>query len=250
MFVKLGVALRRLAALQATEPLPSGHGLGGLLRTVVERALWLLEGVEGPEAPFDSATVAGIAATRTALDLELPDFPTLAQMCVGVWTRRAASTDSPPAVRGACLGALWTSAALVGAASGAPPRDYRSDAADVMRGVPNALLGDLLAGLLALAREAVQEPSLLTLVDARLAALDEHDFLAVLPALRRAFAFFPPDERRALAKSLLARHQRTDVDTLLAPVAAPEDVAAVRALETRWLSTAARYGLLETLRHG
>jgi hypothetical protein len=251
MFVKLGGALQRLAALQATEPLPAGHGLGALLRTVVERALWLLEGLEGPEAPFDSATVAGIAATRTALDLELPDFPTLAQMCVGVWTRRAASTRSPPAVRGACLGALWTSASLVGAATHTPPHDHRSDAADVMRGVPHKLLGDLLGGLLALAREAVQEPLLLTLVDERIAALGEHDFLTLLPALRRAFAFFPPDERRLLAKGLLARHPgRTDAESLLGPVAAPRDVASVRALETRWLSTASRYGLLETEPHG
>jgi hypothetical protein len=250
MFSKLGQALQRLAALQATEPLPPHHGLGSLLRTVVERALWLLEGLEGPEATFDTATIAGIAATRTALDLALPDLWALAQMCVGVWSRRAASTRSPPAVRGACLGALWTSASLTAAASNTPARDYRGDAADVLRSVPNPLLGDLLAGLLALAREAVQEPELLMLVDGRLAALDEHGFLTVLPALRRAFAFFPPDERRALAKSVLSKHGRTDAESLLGPVEAPGDVAGVRALETRWFTTAARYGLLESRTDG
>ena len=250
MFAKLGQALRRLAALQATEPLPNEHGLGDLLRKVVERALWLLESLDGPEAQFDTATVAGIAATRTALDLVLPDFATLAQMCMGVWGRRAASALAPAAVRGACLGALWTSAPLIETATGAPPRDYRKATSDVLRGMPNARLGDLLAGLLALAREAIQEPDLLALVDGRLASLEEHDFLTLLPALRRAFAYFPPDERRGLARTLLSKHSRIDAESLLGPVATVGDVASVRELELRWLSTAARYGLLELAAHG
>ncbi len=199
---------------------------------------------------FDTATVAGIAATRTALDLVLPDFATLAQMCMGVWGRRAASALAPAAVRGACLGALWTSAPLIETATGAPPRDYRKATSDVLRGMPNARLGDLLAGLLALAREAIQEPDLLALVDGRLASLEEHDFLTLLPALRRAFAYFPPDERRGLARTLLSKHSRIDAESLLGPVATVGDVASVRELELRWLSTAARYGLLELAAHG
>jgi hypothetical protein len=279
VFAKLGDALHRLAVLQATEPLPAGHGLGALLRTVIERALWVLEGIDGADALFDRQTIDGIAAIRAALDLELPDFATLAEMCAGVWTRRAAAPTAPPAVRGACLGALWTSAELRAAITGTPPHDYRTDASDAVRGVTSDLLGELLAGLFALAREAFsvrlqpsavesasrprpaarvgagdplgetpqgfRESDLLSVVDARLGELDEHEFLTTLPALRRAFAFFPPEERRHLARTLLARRQLgADPHALLAPVAEPDAVASARALEERWLRTAAKYGLL------
>lgn len=246
VFAKVGAALHRLAALQATEPLPPAHGLGALLRTAIERALWLLEAIEGPEATFERDLVAGIAAIRAALDLELPAFATLADMCAGVWTRRAAAREAPPAVRGACLGALWTSAQLVATAAGTPPHDYRAETAAAVRGVTNNLLGDLLAGMFALARETFVESDLLAVVDHRLGELDEQEFLTTLPALRRAFAFFPPEERRALARALLARRggRTSETHTLLGPVAEPEHVAAAVALEQRWLGIAATYGLL------
>lgn len=246
VFAKLGAALHRLAALQATEPLPPAHGFGALLRTAIERALWLLESIEGPEDTFDAPTITGIAAIRAALDFELPELATLADMCTGVWTRRAAAREAPPAVRGACMGALWTSAQLVASATGAPVHDYRADAEAAVRGVVSELLGDLLAGLFALARETFAESDLLAIVDQRLDDLEEEEFLVTLPALRRAFAFFPPGERRTLARALLDRRGKStgDTHTLLGPVAAPEDVVAARALEQRWFGVAATYGLL------
>jgi hypothetical protein len=248
VFANAGEALHRLATLQATEALPPGHGLGALLRAILERALWLLEGIEGAAAPFDRATVNGILAVRAALDLELPDLATVASMCVGVWTRRLAAATAPPAVRGACLGALWTSAALISAAAGAPPHDYTGDASAAVRGVPSSALGELLGGLFALAREAFRESNLLRVVDERLSALDDHEFLATLPSLRRAFAFFPPGERRELARWLLTRHDAgadmLDPHALLGPVPAPEVFAQVQQLEARWFGIAARYGLV------
>lgn len=246
-FAKTGEALHRLASLQATEPLPPGHGLGALLRAVIERALWLLEGIEGPDAPFDRGTVDGIHAIRAALDLELPDFAVVAEMCVGVWARRLAASAAPPAVRGACLGALWTSAGLIAEATGAPRHDYTSDAAAAVRGVTSSVLGELLGGLFALAREAVRESDLLDVLDGRLTALEDREFLATLPSLRRAFAYFPPNERRELARWLLQRHHGTatvDPRALLAPVVEPEVFARVKQLEDQWFGIAARYGLL------
>jgi hypothetical protein len=248
VFAKLGGALHRLAAVQATEPLPPGHGLGALLRTAIERALWLLEAIEGPETTFEASTISGIVAIRAALDLELPELATLAAMCTGVWSRRATAREAPPAVRGACVGALWTSAQLVATATGAPLHDYRADAEGAVRSVVSNLLGDLLAGMFALARETFVESDLLAIVDQRLGELDEQEFLITLPALRRAFAFFPPGERRNLARALLARRgQGTgETHTLLGPVAEPDDVAAARALEQRWFDVAATYGLITT----
>lgn len=244
VFAHAGSAVHRLAMLQATEPLPPGHGLGALLRTVIERALWLLEALDGASAPLDRPTVDGIAAIRAALDLDLPDLASLTDMCVGVWTRRLAASSAPPAVRGACLGALWTSASL-SAASG-PPHDYTPDAHAAVRGVPSQTLGELLGGLFATAREAFRESDLLDVIDTRLDALDESEFLGTLPSLRRAFAYFPPGERRELARHILSRHEGATVDVhgLLAPVEEPEAVAAVRRLEERWFDNARRYGLI------
>ena len=240
-FAATGEALRRLAALQATEPLPPGHGLGALVRTVAERALWLLESIDGAEARFDRGIVDGIAALRAALDLELPDHAVVASACVGVWTRRVGSPAAPSAVRGACLGALWTFSADE---TRRPAVDYTSEAAAAVRGVPSAVLGDLLGGLFALAREAFRESALLGVIDGRLRALADREFLETLPALRRAFAYFPPAERRELARWLVARHEGADAGALLEPVAEPEDVARIEALEARWFEVAARYRLL------
>ncbi|MGE5183053.1 MAG: DUF5682 family protein [Acidobacteriota bacterium] len=232
-FANAGRALARLAGVAASEPLPPGHGVGPLVRAVVERALWLLEAIDGADAPFDREITAGIFALRSALDLEIPDRDTLAAACVGVWTRRAAASDAPPGVRGACMGALWTHR----------DHDYTNEAETMLRGMPSSVLGECLAGLFALAREVFRESPLLTVVDARLGELDDDEFLRVLPSLRRAFAFFPPHERRELARRLLDRHHGSQ--DLLAPIAEPDAIASVRALEDRWFATARRYALLE-----
>jgi len=237
LFANVGEAVHRLATLQATEALPAGHGLGALLGTMIERGLFLLEGLEGATAPLDRPTIAGIASIRGALDLDLPDLEFLVAQSVGVWTRRLAAERAPPAVRGACLGALWTLA---------PAPDHVATAHAVIRGVPSPLLGEMLGGLFALAREAARESDLIDVVDVRLGALDDAEFLVTLPSLRRAFAYFPPSERRELARHLLSRRGAgtVEVQDLLTPVVEPELVAGVRQLEERWFATALRYGLI------
>lgn len=244
-FAAIGEALRRLVALQITEPLPPGHGLAAVVRAVIERGVWLLDAIDGADARFDRAIVTGVAALRDALDLELPDRELLARACAGVWSRRMAADEAPPAVRGACLGALWTAAAALAALDGTAPHDYAPDAADAVRGIPSPVLGELLAGLFVLAREAFRDSALLDVVDARLGELHDGEFLATLPALRRAFAFFPPAERRELARRLVRRHPASLAPhDLLAAVADPEAVADVQALEARWFAAAARYRLI------
>jgi hypothetical protein len=247
-FASCGVALFTLAGLQAS------RGVGGvpvtvfgpLFQAIVERALWLLEAIEGSTAPLDKADVNGVLALRASLELDLPDLSLLASMCVGVWSRRLAASVAPPALRGACLGALWTFVPRPGVAIG-PPLGAR-EAADVLRGIPTLALGDFLGGLFALAREAFLESDLLALVDERLAELGETDFLVALPALRRAFAFFPPRERRLIATRLLERAESSGApaptESLLAAVAEPAVLARARELEQRWFATAAHYGLL------
>lgn len=79
-----------------------------------------------------------------------------------------------------------------------------------MRAVRGAFVprsaGDWLAGLFALAREEVlSHPEVVGLLDELLSGLGGDDFLVALPALRQAFAYFPPRERERIAARVLAR---------------------------------------------
>lgn len=204
-----GKALATLCALVATEDVR----LDALLATLTERALILLESYDGPDEEFDRDSVDAVRAIRAAHSPLSDD----------VLARRIANPNTPPAIRGACIGARWPS----------------PDAAAAILGVPSKRLGDLLAGLFALAREAFRERALVELVDDRLRGMTDQGFLEHLPALRRAFAFFPPGERRQVARLLAARYRNTD---LLAPVA--PDAAEMVALEARWFELAARFKLL------
>jgi hypothetical protein len=239
LFAHAGSALVTLATLHATEP-TLANGITPLIRAVMERALWLLEGIDGATAPFDKVTVNGIAAIRGSLEFELPDFPTIAAMCAGVWARRLTSSSAPPAVRGACLGALWTFRGT--------DTDWAPAARAALSATPAMVLGDVLGGLFVLAREAFRDSDLVMAIDDRLTALDAEEFMQALPPLRRAFAFFPPIERRALAKRLLGRHGALNVgtDVLLAPVHEPAIIEAAQKRERHWLELAAKYHLLET----
>ncbi|GAA2645626.1 DUF5682 family protein [Paractinoplanes durhamensis] len=81
---------------------------------------------------------------------------------------------------------------------------------DPVRAVRGAFVprsaGDWLAGLFALAREEVlQHPEIVGLLDELMSGMAADDFLVALPALRQAFAYFPPREREAIAGRLLAR---------------------------------------------
>ncbi|WP_246835778.1 DUF5682 family protein, partial [Micromonospora sp. MH33] len=143
---------------------------------------------------------------------------------------------APPDLRGAALGLRWS----LGAAADAG-RAVRAVAAP-------GTLGDWLSGLFALAREEVVagDAALLGVLDGLLAAMDAHDFLVALPALRQAFGWFPPRERAAVARHVLALRGadgpardllRLDIDPVL--------VAAARALDARVDTVLAREGLRE-----
>jgi hypothetical protein len=133
--------------------------------------------------------------------------------------RLAVSPDRPPDLRGASHGL----ATVLRAAPPLPP-------------LPAVILGDWLIGLFAVARESLLgEPTLLPRLDDLIVGLPEEDFLRALPALRQAFEFFPPREREAVARALLAHRSegvsprdllRTAVDTALLAEARALDAAA------------------------
>jgi hypothetical protein len=148
----------------------------------------------------------------------------------------------PPDLRGAALGFGWS--------LGAPGAGNGMDPARTARGAaaPNTL-GDWLAGLFALAREEVLAVEagggLVEVLDDLVRAMPERDFLIGLPALRQAFAFFPPREREAIAEALLARRGlRGSAQALLRLAAEPALTAEARDLEARVDDLLQREGLL------
>ncbi|MFD0906161.1 DUF5682 family protein, partial [Actinomadura sediminis] len=140
---------------------------------------------------------------------------------------------------------------LRGAAFGAPRA--LGDTADAARAVRGAAapgtFGDWLAGLFALARQEVLDTGggLLGVLDELVAGLTDHEFLVALPALRQAFAFFPPRERETIAHGLLeSRGVRGSARALLRPAAVdPLLVAEARDLEERVGRALAAAGLAD-----
>jgi hypothetical protein len=232
-FAAAGAALARLAALHVADP---ARGLAGLLGQVLDRALWLLEGLTGPTAALDAAVVDGVVAIRAALEFELPDHALVAERVDAALHRRVEAADAPPAVRGAALGALWSRADADGAVAVAA----RADA--LVPALPLAVLGDFLGGVIALARHEFATSPILDAVDARLREAGEGEFLIALPQLRRAFAQFTPQERRGIARALVGD---ADEGAVLAATAEPAAVAAGVAFEAALVAIAARVGAVE-----
>ncbi len=240
----MGVALERLLILVRTEPTVS-LGLAPLLEQAAERAAWLLEGRAGADAAVVKNELRAVVALRSAaLDLAASRGAATAEPIAAVFARRADAEAAPPWLRGACLGALWALGAQREALSGVV--DERA-ASRLIAALRTHQLGDFLAGLFALAREEFLASSLLDLVDGRLAALDEGAFLGGLPALRAAFASFPPQERLAIATRLVrSRGAKVEPTDLVRPAAAPEALARGVALESAAFELIERYGLLGT----
>ncbi|MEZ4439562.1 MAG: DUF5682 family protein [Polyangiaceae bacterium] len=228
-----GSALDALRAIQrqlaADDP---AVDLSLLSTAVFERALWLLEGAgDAADADFRREDLQAVRAIARAMPPEGSPLAAAAEECLErIALRRAAA----PGLRGACLGALWNCHAL----AGRPPAAI---AGEVCVNIESDRLGDFLSGLVITAREELLASALLDAVDDRVVELEEEEFLIALPALRRAFSFFPPQERLAIARRVLDRRGVVaDTGTLLQPVLLDEHAAAV---ETAVMDLIARYGL-------
>ncbi|MEN3540304.1 DUF5682 family protein [Microbispora sp. ZYX-F-249] len=210
--------------------------LGMVVATATRRALWLAEDVRGGPAPADLHRIGAVVAVRDALRHAGPSLGLDTQAALGVADRIAVRQDAPPDLRGASLGLGWS---LRGTAAADPARAVRGAF------VP-ASAGDWLAGLFALAREEVLHTGgMLELLDELVGELTDHDFLVALPALRQAFGFFPPRERHLIATRLVERRAGgASAWDLTRLDAAPELVAAGRALDERVDAALRREGLI------
>lgn len=239
-FAHLGEALHRFARLGRRSTLARGTApFAELVVVALERAAWLLEGIDGSNVPYDRADVTAIAWLRDALDDDVHVTGATRDAVSAVFGRRARAASAPPAVRGASLGALWSLAP----GDRAPPE---STALETVAAMPVATLGDFLAGMFVTAREELLGTPLFDAVDRRLNAMTDDDFLVALPSVRQAFSFFPPGERLAIARRVVDGRAAGTVDAraLLAPQASDATRARCADIEAGVIALADRYGLL------
>ncbi|MBR7839461.1 hypothetical protein KDL01_39745 [Actinospica durhamensis] len=209
-------------------------GLTHVIAAAAERLLQLAEAVTGPDAPTDPARSAALAALRDAV-WHAESVLTLDRAAViAAAARMAGDQHIPPDLRGAALGLGWSLGAVPEPGRGVIPP-----------GLGVRRLGDWLAGLFVLAREQASGPEMIGLLDAVVTGMAQEEFLAALPALRMAFAYFPPREKQGVAQALLDRRGlRGDARGLLRTVVSPEEFARVRAGEQAALAELVEAGLL------
>ncbi len=225
-FVRLARALGHLLYLYRYDPMLRTTGrqdLGELLRLAAEWSLVRLESlgqIQNPQDGVDGLILLLEAHERCGEELELDRqglIDVLARFVDPKGRKRNSVGDGGqlPALRGAALGALWT----LGAAD-----DERLEAELGLFAHPDEL-GDFLAGLFAVAREAVQRRrQLVTRIDDLVLGFDDEEFLHALPALRLAFSRFTPREKHQLIRTLLTPaggSPPSDVEQAAAEIARP-----------------------------
>ena len=201
----LGKAMHRLLPLYGGDVLYDMRGsteLGKVLSTCFDRALWLFEGIQGPDAELDEGHVFAVHAIRELIRHGPPEIAAMHSRAHAVCERRVADAEAPPALRGAALGLLWSTRPDEGGAD-----EQRAINALKASSRPTTV-GDFLAGLFILAREEVlHSAGLLGAIDGALSQMIKDDFMIALPAVRQAFSYFPPRERLTIAEGVLARFE-------------------------------------------
>ena len=168
------------------------------LNALVDRLLWLLEGLSGPNQPAHADEVDALRLIDRLLSANLT-LATSESVVLQTLQRLSLNTQLPPAARGACFGLRWR-------------RDTQDQIENGLLGCVRAFakaeqLGDFLYGLFALARsECAKSADLLGLLDQAISALGDAEFLIAAPALRQSFHYFPPRERAEIATSIASLH--------------------------------------------
>jgi hypothetical protein len=230
--------------------------LGRVVDEAVGRVFWLAEGLHGAGG-VDFPRLRALAAARDALRHAERLLTLTRAAAMATAARIAADTAAPADLRGAALGVLWSLGPSHSDAQSGHETLSHAEAARQARSLAAAapeMLGDWLAGLFALARDEVtgrgsasgsgDRPSLLDALDEIVTALTGDDFLIGLPALRQAFAFFPPRERERIAERLLERRGRIgSARSLLRTSADPLLLARARNLEENVVRLLDRHGL-------
>ena len=216
----------------------SAHqGLSRICVSVFARVLWLIEAIKNEEEGLRA-----VEAVLTCRDIlrECPELPVDRAAFLAALGRCLANPDAAAAVAGAALGCL----VACGEA------DVSGISERIRRFSRPAQLGDFLSGLFALSREEIAaDRSVIAAVTRLVSDWAAEEFLVALPAMRQAFAWFPPRERERLARSILRAHgfgeAAADVEALnwMRQRAGAVDQAAAMALEAVVAQRLVRAGL-------
>jgi len=234
---EVGPALATVLALWRHDHLfgTAGSDLyAAVVTACANRILWLAEGLHAGPGPAEQGRLHAMRALRDAVR-HAPSLTPPASSVAAAAQRIAVDGQAPPDLRGAALGLAWALGAPANAAEAA------AGAADPDR------LGDWLSGLFAVAREEViaEEEGVISAVDELVADLNDDEFLVALPALRQAFAMFPPRERGLIAERLVAARGGGDARELTRKLPVnPVAMAAAMALEARVEAALAREDLV------
>ncbi|MGF7120709.1 DUF5682 family protein [Rhodococcus sp. BE178] len=180
--------------------------LGTLVAAAASRVVALARGTRATASGADLPRIFAVAALADAMEHARDLLPVDPAAELAALARdRGAAVE----LRGAALGTSWN-------------RTSPEYAAAWARSIPADRLGDWLCGLFVIAREqfldTASSAAVLEAVDGVVRGLTEDEFLTALPALRQAFEFFPPRERRIVATRVAAspRHESIDhrADTL------------------------------------
>ncbi|MFD9030187.1 DUF5682 family protein [Streptomyces sp. NPDC059567] len=227
--------------------------LAAAIDAAVGRVLWLVEGLHGSGGP-DPDRLRALAAVRDALLRAEELLSVSREAAAAVFRRISLDAAAPADLRGAAFGLFRVLAPAAGPDGGGTGRDAgtAASAGASARAIGDpGTLGDWLAGLFSVAREELTGRSgpepLIDVLDELVRAMTETEFLAGLPALRQAFAYFPPREREQIAARLIERRGlRGSARSLLRTTADPLLIARAQELEAHVRRALDTYGLRAT----
>ncbi len=204
-----------------------------LLATAFQRGLWLLDSL-GAAGGEEAALLKGLGSLVEAYQRSLHLLVDYRDPLLAVLQRVSQDRQQSPLLRGGAIGSLWV--------LGETPLEQilllLNEYAQPEQ------LGDFLTGLFHIARETTQrDGQLIASINEAVCAYTDDDFLAALPSMRLAFAYFTPREKQAIAKNLLQDSGSSDLSDLLDLPLGLEVATQALALESQVFQLIDRYGL-------
>lgn len=240
-FAEIGQVLQRLYALCHTRgPMraPDALNLPTLLKSGYERLIYLVDDL--PHVPEDMATQA-VRALRLIADLLASDENgSLDRQMFDEAMARLSAVHAPAEITGAALALALRAGQLLDAQLVAA---LRGDFLGVSLKAEKRM--GVLCGMMATVPELLwQRPEIMAAVDDFISALDESEFLILLPTLRRVSTALNPGETDRLAQALARRHGAW-ADPLAASQFTESDLAMGVAAHNAMLEALQADGLLE-----
>jgi Family of unknown function (DUF5682) len=209
--------------------------IAGLLAEAFGRGLWLLDSL-GTLSGEEDALLKGLGSLVEAYEKSNHLLADYRGQLLSVLNRVSQDRQQLPILRGGAIGALWV--------LGETP--LTEIIAILTEYFQPEKLGDFLTGLFLLARETTQrDEQLILCINEAICAYDDDAFLAALPALRLAFAYFTPREKNVIAKTLLqaaSNDELSTADFLTLPLGVEVATEAI-AFEARLFNLINKYGL-------